>query len=127
MRHLSRPALLALVAICLATVAARAQDGTAAGEWPYYGGDRAFTRYSPLDQIDADTVHDLEIVWRRPATAPQWTEEAFPELEPYAYLRSTPVMIGGVLYAPNALGLLEAMDPGTGELLLSASNRASRG
>ena len=22
---------------------------TAGGEWPYFGGDRAFTRYSPLD------------------------------------------------------------------------------
>ena len=70
---------------------------SAGGDWPYYGGDRSFTRYSPLDQITRDNVKDLEIVWRRPATASRWTVEAFPELDPSHYLRSTPLMINGVL------------------------------
>ena len=36
------------------SLVARAQ-GTASepvGEWHYYGGDKGFTRYSPLDQIE---------------------------------------------------------------------------
>ena len=90
---------------------------SAGGDWPYYGGDRSFTRYSPLDQITRDNVKDLEIVWRRPATASRWTVEAFPELDPSHYLRSTPLMINGVLYASNALGFVEAFDPATGETL----------
>ena len=32
------------------------------GEWRYYGGDKAFTRYSPLDQIDRNTVKNLRIL-----------------------------------------------------------------
>ena len=33
-----------------------AQDGGASGEWPYFGADKAFTRYSSLAQIDRDNV-----------------------------------------------------------------------
>ncbi len=94
-----------------------AQGETENGEWPYYGGDRAFTRYSPLDQIDRNNVDELEVVWRRSATASRWTDEVFPELDPRHYLRSTPLMIEGVLYASNALGFVEAFHPGTGETL----------
>src|SRR5262249_61290426 len=37
-------------------------------DWRYFGGDKAFTRYSPADQITRDNVRNLRIVWRRPAT-----------------------------------------------------------
>src|SRR5688572_25706069 len=36
-------------------------------EWRYFGGDKAFTRYSPLAQITRDNVRGLRIAWRRPA------------------------------------------------------------
>ena len=32
----------------------------AAREWRYYGGDHAFTRYSPLDQINRDNVKNVQ-------------------------------------------------------------------
>ncbi|MDA0330331.1 MAG: PQQ-binding-like beta-propeller repeat protein [Gemmatimonadetes bacterium] len=32
-------------------------------------------------------------------------------------MRSTPILVDGVLYAPNAVGLVEAFDPGTGRTL----------
>ena len=35
-------------------------------EWPAYAADQAGTKYLPLDQIDAETVADLEIAWRQP-------------------------------------------------------------
>ena len=110
------------LAICMGFVGLGAlgvetQETPARGEWRYYGGDRAFTRYSPLDQINRTNVKDLEIVWRRPATASRWTDEVFPDLDPNHYLRSTPLMIDGALYASNALGFVEAFDPGTGETL----------
>ena len=103
-----------LVVAVLGTVTAATAAAQPAGEWRYFGGDEAFTRYSPLDRIDRANVGDLEIVWRRPGVDPA-LREAFPDLRVNAYLRSTPVMIDGVLYAPNALGLLEAFDPATGE------------
>ena len=55
----------AIVAILLgASIAAPAQQGAQDGEWRYYGGDSGSTKYSPLDQIDRDTVADLDIAWR---------------------------------------------------------------
>ena len=43
--------------------------------------------------------------------------EQFPKLRTNNYLRATPTMIGGVLYAPEQLGLLEAFDAATGETI----------
>ena len=83
-------------------------------EWSYFGGSKAFTRYSPLDQIDRDNVSQLEIVWRRPAVRNDLME-AFPDLFARAYLRSTPIIIDGVLYAQDAHGLVIALDGRTGE------------
>ena len=85
-------------------------------DWSYFGGDRAFQRYSPLDQIDRSNVDGLRISWRRSAIDPAFTE-AFPDRSVSGNLRSTPILIDGTLFAPNALGLVEAFDPGTGETL----------
>ena len=41
-----------------------AQNGTENGQWRYWGGDEGSTRYSPLDQINADNVADLEVADR---------------------------------------------------------------
>ena len=116
-----RAFLLALgVAVLLASGAA-AQTGAAgatgaASEWTYFGGTRAFTRYAPLDQIDRTNVARLRVAWRRPAVDPSLIRP-FPELEPSGYLRATPILVDGVLYGSNAVGLVEAFDPGTGETL----------
>jgi hypothetical protein len=37
-----------------------AQSGAKNGEWPTYGGDLGNTRYSPLDQINADNFSKLQ-------------------------------------------------------------------
>jgi glucose dehydrogenase len=83
------------------------------GEWKYWGSDKAFTRYSPLDQITAANVGQLKVAWRQPGVDPS-LKQAFPELRVSGNFRSTPLMINGVLYAPNAVGLLRALDPATG-------------
>ena len=74
----------------------RAQDETSKGEWRSSGGDSAYTRYSPLDQITRDNVKDLRIVWRRPGIDPEFTER-YPRLRTGNYLRATPTMLDGVL------------------------------
>lgn len=119
----------------LLSASAGAQQ-TPIGEWRYFGGDNHFNRYAPLDQINRDNVSELQIVWRRSATAPE-LRARFDGLQPYRNLRSTPLMIDGVLYAPNAFGLVEAFDAGTGEslwmqqpyesTLLEAAGISSRG
>src|SRR6185295_7587312 len=105
------------VVVALATVGslvARAQDETRRGEWRSSGGDSAYTRYSPLNQITRNNVKNLRILWRRPALDSRLRQQ-FPTLRTNNYLRSTPTMIGGVLYAPDSAGLLEAFDATTGE------------
>lgn len=84
--------------------------------WTYWGGNRAFNRYSPLDQITVDNVERLEIAWRRPGLDPT-LQAAYPQLRVTGNLRATPVYIDGILYAPNAVGLAEAFDPATGETI----------
>ena len=39
-------------------------NSAAAGEWRYYGGDSASTKYSPLGQIARANVNQLRIAWR---------------------------------------------------------------
>jgi quinoprotein glucose dehydrogenase len=61
-----RWALVAMVAAGSAAplVAQTPQSGTANGEWSYWGGDERSSGYSPLDQINAENVSKLEVVWR---------------------------------------------------------------
>ena len=43
------------------------------GEWHAYSGTNASLKYSPLDQINASNVNQLQIVWRRPMVDPAYT------------------------------------------------------
>ena len=90
------------------------RDPSPSAEWTYYGGQNSFNRYSPLTQISAENVASLEIAWQRPGVDASLHEE-FPELAFNNYLRGTPILVDGTLYAPNAVGLVEAFDPGTGK------------
>ena len=108
-------ALVAALAICGGWLI-RAQDETRAGEWRSSGGDSTYKRYSPLAQITRDNVKNLRVVWRRPALDPALKAQ-FPKLRTNNYLRATPTMIGGVLYAPDATGLVQAFDATTGQLI----------
>jgi glucose dehydrogenase len=84
-----------------------------AGQWRYWGADRSFTRYSPLDQIAPSNVQQLRMAWRQLGVDPS-LKEKYPELRVSGNFRSTPLMIDGVLYAPNGIGLIRALDPATG-------------
>ncbi len=94
------------------TIAAQTQKSNA-GEWGTYGADKAFTRYSPLDQINRDNVGSLKVAWTRAAVDPL-IKDKFPDLSPSNYFRGTPIMIKGILYAPNGVGLIEAFEPSSG-------------
>ena len=111
---LSVGAALALGVAVLSVLPARSQGRTL--EWRYFGGDKGFTRYSPADQINKDTVKNLRIAWRRPAMNPAF-KEAFPGLRVNSYLRATPIMIDGMLYVQDVHGFVSAFDAGSGDLI----------
>jgi quinoprotein glucose dehydrogenase len=104
---------------CMAADVALAGDDHAdhhSGEWRNFGGSKFFDRYSPLSQIDRETVGRLGVAWTRPGVDASLMRQ-FPDINPSNYMHGTPIMIDGVLYAPNAVGLAEAFDPATGKTL----------
>jgi quinoprotein glucose dehydrogenase len=113
-RYLRFAGILPLAAILiLASVLSlrvSGQSAAASGEWPHWGKDLANNKYSPLDQINADNVKNLRVVWR-------WKTENFGP-RPQNNMEATPLMVGGVLYTtagirPNVV----AIDGATGETL----------
>ena len=103
-----------------------AQSGNAplaaGAEWRSYAADSFSTKYSPLDQINADTVSKLRIAWR-------WKSNNFgPRNE--GNMETTPLMIGGRLYfTAGQRRVVIAADAETGETLwmyrLEEGDRAS--
>ena len=87
-----------------------AQQGKQGDEWRFYGGDAGSTKYSPLDQINAENVSELEIVWR-------WKANNFGP-RPDNNWQATPLMANGVLYTTAGTRRdTVAIDPTTGETL----------
>ena len=59
--------------------------------------------FSPLDQIDADNVANLRLVWSRGMTAGRQ--------------QGTPLVYDGVMYMPNPADVIQAIDAVSGDLL----------
>src|SRR4051812_29810777 len=79
------------MALIAAPTSVGAQTGTKNGEWRTYGGDLGSTRYAPLDQINRDNFSKLQVAWR--------FKTDILGIRPDFNLQTTPLMIGGVLYA----------------------------
>jgi quinoprotein glucose dehydrogenase len=102
-----------VVTVGLVTAVGRAQHGAPNGEWRSHGGDPGSMKYAALDQINKENISRLRIAWRRPAVDPS----LIGGIADFSYshdFRATPLMIDGVLYSSNGIGLVEAFDPGSG-------------
>src|ERR1700692_2608549 len=123
MRRLSRWMFFfapASFVICIA-ISTNAQTGAKNGEWRTYGGDLAITRYTPLDQINADNFNKLAVAWRFK------TDSLGPR--PEFKFEATPLMVHGVLYSTGGTRrAVVALDASTGELLwMHSENEGDRG
>jgi quinohemoprotein ethanol dehydrogenase len=72
--------------------------------WLTHGRDYAETRFSPLDQINADNVGRLGLAWTFDTGS-------------YRGLQATPLVANGVMYASAPWSVVFALDARTGELL----------
>ncbi|MCS5680668.1 MAG: hypothetical protein NZ603_12310, partial [Acidimicrobiales bacterium] len=108
----------ALIVTLVATPSAYAQQGAADGQWPTYGGDHGSTKYAPLDQIDRETVTDLDVVWRweSPDNAIVTANRTALPTMPAAF-KSTPILVDGVLYTKTSMSQAVAVDAAIGETL----------
>src|SRR5262245_47545372 len=82
-------------------------------EWRAYGGRKSGDKYSPLDQVNKDTVRNLKIAWRQSATPVEVREGRTNAPIPSSY-EHTPLMAGGLLYMSTGYGTVAALDPATG-------------
>jgi PQQ-dependent dehydrogenase (methanol/ethanol family) len=74
----------------------------APGEWLSYGRTYDEQRFSPLDQINTETVKDLGLAW--------WAE-----FDTDRGQEATPLVVDGVLYTTTAWSKVFAFDAATGE------------
>lgn len=106
-RGLRGAAVLALLAGCHALVSCgSAGYDKARDEWPQYGRTADEQRYSPLDEVNSETVSRLGVSW-------------FAEFDTDRGQEATPIMVDGVLYVSSAWSKVFAFDAGTGRKLWS--------
>lgn len=98
--------------VCLLILFAITFDGISQ-EWPVHSGDKAGTRYSPLDQINRSNVEKLDVAWiyssgeikRHPDKISQSVEQ------------NIPILAAGNLIVCTPFNRVIALDPGSGKEL----------
>lgn len=73
-------------------------------QWMMVGGTYDERHYSPLDEINRDNVHELDLAW-------------FADYNVNLSQQGTPLYIDGVIYVSTAWSMVNAFDARTGELL----------
>jgi alcohol dehydrogenase (cytochrome c) len=74
-------------------------------EWLMYNGDFTGSRYSRLNLINKDNIHNLRVAWAaqlRPSTRP---------------LSATPIVVGGIVFVTEAPDGVVALDARTGQMI----------
>jgi quinoprotein glucose dehydrogenase len=84
-----------------------------AAEWLSYAGDKASSKYSPLDQINGDNFNRMKIAWTL-RSPDEEIEKANSNLSTWVW-ESTPLMVGGVLYVSTSMSQVAAIDAATGK------------
>jgi quinoprotein glucose dehydrogenase len=89
-------------------------------EWRAYNGAYNSNRYSPLDQINKDTVRSLHVAWRQSLTpdVPRGAGVKVPP--PSSNNETTPLMVGGLVYFSTGIGGVAALDAATGKVVWNA-------
>lgn len=84
--------------------AAIVANGKTTKDWPSYGLDYAETRFSKLDQINADNVKQLGLQWSYSLGSERGVE-------------ATPVVVDGIMYVTASWSVVHAIDTRTGKKL----------
>ncbi len=116
LRAMIRTHLLPLIVIGLGLSAASAVE-SANVDWPVYLGGKARSLYSPLDQLNRDTVAKLTVAW---------TYDTGDKSE----YQANNLIVDGVLYTPSPSRKVIALDAATGKELWKwdpATERSGKG
>ncbi|WP_043529837.1 pyrroloquinoline quinone-dependent dehydrogenase [Litchfieldella xinjiangensis] len=86
-------------------------DAPAPGDWAAWGRESHATRHSPLDQITADNIENLEVAWSyRTGDMPEG-DHAESKYAP----ETTPIKVDDSLYLCSAMNIMISLDARTGE------------
>ena len=120
MRHLPTSLVLSLFALLLFACSesydsalSPADEPTFDYDWANYGNDPGHSKYAPLDQINRDTIENLQLAWIWDSVDNQAVLER-PQFVPSGF-KATPITRDGVLYVSTPLGHIAALDAKTGE------------
>jgi quinohemoprotein ethanol dehydrogenase len=100
----SMRAQAAIAALMIMAMAQLSFASSASNEWPVHGGTDLEQRFSPLEQINVDTIGKLGLAW------------SF-EFDSNRGQEATPIVTGGVMYVSTAWSRVYALDAGTGREL----------
>ena len=105
----------------VATAGAQQRSGEMV-EWPFVGAEQSASKYSPIADIDASNVEQLEIAWT-------WEPNELPNQEfrtrPGSF-EAMPLMIDNVIYVSTMYTRVVALDAETGEQLWAFDPEAWR-
>ncbi len=105
----------------VATAGAQQRSGEMV-EWPFVGAEQSASKYSPIADIDASNVEQLEIAWT-------WEPNELPNQEfrtrPGSF-EAMPLMIDNVIYVSTMYSRVVALDAETGEQLWAFDPEAWR-
>ena len=109
MAHRRARVFLAIVVLALSwPMPGRGQRGAAGNEWRAYRAEAGSSAYSALDLINRDNVKNLQVAWT-------WKFDNYGGAASETLAtETTPLMVNGVLYTITSLGVLAAIDAGTG-------------
>jgi quinoprotein glucose dehydrogenase len=105
-------ALLAALAPDLFAEAAPSAETGAVVEWSSYGGDPGGSRYTPLGDIHAGNLSEVEIAWTYRTGDVADGKGKFRETSAFEL---TPLLVDGTLFACTPFNRVIALDPETGE------------
>jgi quinoprotein glucose dehydrogenase len=113
-RSLSRLGRLSsyLAVLPILVTLAHAQDDAKSG-WPSYSGPPGGERYSPLSQINRETVSRLKVAW----TYRTGAVDVKTDLAKDAAFEATPILAAGKLFLTTPYNQVIALDPATGAKL----------
>ncbi len=105
-----------------ASLAVESSASKLKGEWRYYGGDAASSKYTPLEQINANNVASLKVAWTWDSIDNSLVGAATRQRP--SYFKATPLMVNGKVYTSTGLNVVVAIDPATGKTLWSFDPKA---
>ena len=108
------------VTVLVLIYATLSMAATSDGDWPSYGGDLGSQKYSPLDQINAENVKQLEMAWSWDSPDNVIVAENSKNNDNSTVpggFKATPLEIDGIVYVSSSLGTVSAIDAVSGRQL----------